>query len=219
MNCQAPEEVIACAIRESTRVGLFDYFSLLAVPIFLGLVTLAVAIASWRVARASHQLSLAIGAERERAEREARKLAIADQVYRWSAERWIDKVPDVRDKARRHAQIGRLSVALTESGLPGAGTLQEFLWDLDHATHTKKPKSASHAAIANSFVGGAFSALTEAAVIEWVRRPENMEKYVEPLRGRISEVLRDAHKKANKSMRRAETSLMRTISPPKEEAE
>jgi hypothetical protein len=117
------------------------------VPIFLGIVTLAVSLASWRVAHALHELSLAVGVERDRADLAARKLVLADRVYQWDAGRWTDKAPDISELARRQAELGRLSVALTESKLPGAQTLQSHLWELDHARHAKKPKLEAHAEI------------------------------------------------------------------------
>lgn len=214
MDCESPEELIACAIRASSQLGIFDYFAFLIVPMFLGLVTLAVAVASWRTARASHELSVAIVAERERGERDARKLALADRAFQWSAERWTDTIPDVKEKARRAAEFGRLSVALTESGLPGAGVLQSFLWDLDHATQPNNLKSDHHTEIANSYIGGSFSAATERAIIEWLHRPEELSAFVEPLRSGIPGVLKDARRRAKKSMREIMKSYGRSAIPP-----
>jgi len=180
---------------------VFEYVAYLAVPIFLGLVTLVVAIASWRVARSSYKLAESIVYDGDRAAREARKLAIADQAFLWGGSRWTDQVATVKEKARRAAEIGRLSIALTESGLLGAGVLQEILWDLDQAKHPK-PLQEPFLGIANSYVGGAFSTLTERAIITWLRRPDDLAGLAVYVHQQIPSIMKTGRKKAKSAVRR-----------------
>lgn len=202
MKCETPYEVVACAIRDSAEPGIFQVFAYLVVPLFLGLVTLVVAIASWTIARASLRQTLALEHDRERSEEIALRLAIAERIYAWSASRWTGDRPGSADLARWHGELGSISIALIESGLPGAPALQEFLWALDRARDEKLASLGSRIEMfALTRKAGTFAAFTERAVIRWVRRREDLVDFLNALEASIPDVLDQSRTKAEQDAR------------------
>lgn len=190
MQCEKPYEVVACAIRDSAEPDTFQVFAYLVVPLFLGLVTLAVAIASWTIARASLRQTAAIEHVRDRSERSALKLAIAERIYAWSGSRWTGDRPGSADLARWHAELGRISISLGESGLYGASVLQNFLWNLDRAEDEKlRPLGSQIEELALTRRAGSFAAFTERAVIGWVRAREDLDDFLKALEAEIPDIL------------------------------
>lgn len=202
MNCESPAATIACAISESVTPGVFEYMAYLVVPLFLGIVTLAVALASWRVGRSSYVLSQTIAEEQTRRELADRRLALADSAFQWSALRWTGDDPTAHEQARRASEIGRLSVALTESGLSGAADLQDFLWEINKA---KDPKDLPEPwrALVLTYSGGYFAALTEKAIIRWLRKSESYTEFLEELRLGIPEMYKSARRSARSAIKKS----------------
>lgn len=198
MNCSSPAGLIACAIRASVEPSLFDYLAYVIVPVFLGIVTLTVALASWRVAKSSLALSTSIAEDQKKREGVTLRLSLADSAFNWSARRWTGEKPEVSEKSRRAAEMGRPSVALTESTLPGAADLQDFLWEINRAESPEPLWSLPELdqAFVLTYSEGYFSSLTERAIMKWLRGADHFTEYGLELRGEIPEMYEGAFKKA-----------------------
>jgi len=137
-----------------------------------------VAIASWRVARGSLRLAESIAADRVSQDKQRLRLALADRIYAWSALRWAVDAPSKLDPATRHAELGRLSIALTDCDVPGSKDLQEVLWAVDKVRLPTEITGLKRA-IALTYLAGACARTTEMAVITWLREPEKLGSLLE----------------------------------------
>ena len=144
----------------------FDWISLVVVPALLGLGSLTVAYASWRVARASHALATKLDRRDEAAQRREDRYRVAESVTLWTHSRWGGG--DEHSPAHK-AETARLrtlaSVALVDSDQPQAKQMQSILWELDHTTD-------ADGEIARVFVAGAMTSYVEQLLGRWITHPE-----------------------------------------------
>lgn len=175
----------------ATDPTMFDWAANVGVPVLLGAGTLALSIASFRIAKSAHALTMdstareaARIARTEEAERRGVRKDIAKQLIAWALTFFGPDLPGDERLGELVSAEDLVQIELAVVDEPGADALGTFIDEL--ASH--RPWLTTLDAKSYAGAAGALVSLAKEAVRLWVKDPAALDARLPDLRERLGKV-------------------------------